>query len=663
MRNAPKGQLAALAVLASCGVAVGCGDRAIGQRELEQPASLIADNSSSNLRRLIDLQVGGIEKLMVPVIDSDLPQPLLPDGSIDPRYEITEAKRYLGKQLYFDPVRTSNIRTQFGGIPSTAQTGSCGSCHLGEAAGKAGTVLNGGVGKEGRGYTDAYGTFIPRRRTMAGLVDAIPTLSQTFDASGNLVLNGEADAVDSVQRLAPTMIGFAFNNRLLSFGLAGEPGSPRNPDGLSAGENLTQLTITVHRMFETQSAALQQIPAFVELFREAFPDEAVASDAQNDLNRLINDQTVFRALAGFLRTVVTRNTPWDRFLSGDDHALTARQRRGARLFFTPAGQEGGAGCYGCHSGPMLNKQLGDEAGLLVDENFHNLGLDDHPLVDLDKVAFNDPAHRDTGRMEVTGRAEDKFKFRVLSLRQVKDGRQYTHNGSFTSVRQVVEYFNDGAPQNAEAAAAGTLSTRFTNPRGPDFPAGLGLSDDEVDALADFLENGLYDPAFVRHDPSSMTKTFELNEQDLTYSIFRPDLASLGAIDGRVLSGRPHSNNDALSRRDLGLDFLDVTGQVAVARVRTNGGHGRQVDVYEITNTSNSIVDTHLLVIVNGLPSNVRLVNESGATSGGDPYRRVFLDDGVLLPGRSIRVKLVFARHRNTSPVSYSLTLLSGQGEP
>jgi hypothetical protein len=49
---------------------------------------------------------------------------------------------------------------------------------------------------------------------------------------------------------------------------------------------------------------------------------------------------------------VTRNTPWDRFLAGDNCALTPAQRRGARLFFTAA-RNGGAGCYTCHSGPML----------------------------------------------------------------------------------------------------------------------------------------------------------------------------------------------------------------------------------------------------------------------------------------------------------------------
>ena len=116
----------------------------------------------------------------------------------------------------------------------------------------------------------------------------------------------------------------------------------------------------------------------------------------------------------------------------------------------------------------------------------------------------------------------------------------------------------------QAGAASTLTPRFTHPRGPGSPRGLGLSDDQVDDLTDFLENGLYDPAFVHFDPDSPTRMFELSPPDFLYSIYRPDLAALGAVDGRPASGRPQDNDDALSRRDTGLEFLDVTNRVDVA---------------------------------------------------------------------------------------------------
>ena len=73
-----------------------------------------ADDGDSpiQLRRFIDGQVAGIEKLMVPAEDANLPQARLPDGtdaSADPRFRTTEAKRYLGKQLFHDPIRTARI--------------------------------------------------------------------------------------------------------------------------------------------------------------------------------------------------------------------------------------------------------------------------------------------------------------------------------------------------------------------------------------------------------------------------------------------------------------------------------------------------------------------------------------------------------------------------
>ena len=66
------------------------------------------------------------------------------------------------------------------------------------------------------------------------------------------------------------------------------------------------------------------------MFKDAFPQEAAADPGDN--TTLITDDTVFRATATFLRTVVTRNTPFDKFLAGDDHALTpANPRRQAVL--------------------------------------------------------------------------------------------------------------------------------------------------------------------------------------------------------------------------------------------------------------------------------------------------------------------------------------------
>jgi hypothetical protein len=84
-----------------------------------------------SLRELIREQIGGLDKLKVP------------------RYQTTETKVHLGELLFHDPVRTARIDPAYGGVLTAKQTASCGSGHLGEAAGKAGAVLNFKVGGEG----------------------------------------------------------------------------------------------------------------------------------------------------------------------------------------------------------------------------------------------------------------------------------------------------------------------------------------------------------------------------------------------------------------------------------------------------------------------------------------------------------------------------------
>jgi hypothetical protein len=434
-------------------------------------------------------------------------------------------------------------------------------------------------------------------------------------------------------------------------------------------------------MLNFQSAALLKIPAFVQLFRDAFPEEAAQADAANDLTLLVNDQTEFRATATFLRTVVTRNTPFDKFLAGDNSALTPSQVRGAQLFFTPATNgAGGAGCFTCHSGPMLNKQFNDPdvagIGTFVEENFINVGIGDHPIRALDALARGHidptklgadgfPYHaEDVGREEITHDPADAFRFRALTLRQLKTSGNFFHNAVLTNVRDVVEYFNAGIPMDPTAGAAATLDPRFTNPRGAGYPNGLGLTEQQVDDITDFLENALYDPALVTYDPNSSTDTFQPNVHDLTYSKYRPDLAALGAKDGFVPSGLAIDSNDPLTRRDEGLEFLDVTSQTSIQRVSSSSQGSTQTDSYT-TNTGKSVVDTNLLIVVQGLAAGVALQNASGTTSTGNKYIRVFLANGVIQPGQNIAQTLTFKRPGGDKApaVSYTIDLLSGQGNP
>jgi hypothetical protein len=92
----------------------------------------------------------------------------------------------------------------------------------------------------------------------------------------------------------------------------------------------------------------------------------------------------------------------------------------------------------------------------------------------------------------------------------------------------------------------------------------------------------------------------------------------------MLSGRAMDNDDPLSRRDQGLEFLDVTQQVRIDRIDSDRARNTE-HVFRLTNTSDSVVDTHLLIVVRGLPAGVRLKNASGTAHNGEPYIRVLRD--------------------------------------
>ena len=124
----------------------------------------------------------------------------------------------------------------------------------------------------------------------------------------------------------------------------------------------------------------------------------------------------------------------------------------------------------------------------------------------------------------------------------------------------------------------------------------------------------------------------------------------------MLSGLAIDDNDPLARRDQGLEFLDVTAQASVEL----GSSAGDTDVWVITNTSKSVIDTHLLVIATGLPGGVSVSNASAKTKKGEPYFRLFLPEGVLNPGQSIEVSVI---RSGGSSGSYTFKLLSGQGKP
>ena len=178
------------------------------------------------------------------------------------------------------------------------------------------------------------------------------------------------------------------------------------------------------------------------------------------------------AISAYLRTVMTQEAPFQKWLRGESNALSEQQKRGALLFFSKAK------CYTCHNGPALNKN-----------DFYAVGVKD--LYETGEAFFTDESDiRNFGRCGFTENEDDMFKFKVPQLYNLKDARFYFHGSSKTSLREVVEYFNAGIPENPRVPKANIA---------PQFHP-LYLTDQEVDDLTEFLENALFDPNMSRYSP-------------------------------------------------------------------------------------------------------------------------------------------------------------------
>ena len=147
-------------------------------------------------------------------------------------------------------------------------------------------------------------------------------------------------------------------------------------------------------------------PGYDELLANAFPD---IPESELDITH------ISEAIGAFMTEEFTAlNSPFDRYLAGDNRALSESAKRGALLFY------GRANCASCHSG-----------GLQTDLEFHNIGA---PQVGTGR-AENVPL--DLGRGAINGNPEDNFKFRTPSLRNVELEAPYFHNGAYANLEDAV----------------------------------------------------------------------------------------------------------------------------------------------------------------------------------------------------------------------------------
>jgi cytochrome c peroxidase len=139
---------------------------------------------------------------------------------------------------------------------------------------------------------------------------------------------------------------------------------------------------------------------------------------QRVLSTPVTTDGVVKALATFVRTIFSGNSPFDRFQAGDRTALSVEAQRGFKLFKRKAK------CTKCHKGFNF-----------TDEQFHNTG-----------IGLYDP-DPDLGRYDVTNRDEDKGAFKTPTLRDVSHTAPYMHDGSFGTLEEVIQFYDEGGIKN------------------------------------------------------------------------------------------------------------------------------------------------------------------------------------------------------------------------
>ncbi len=214
---------------------------------------------------------------------------------------------------------------------------------------------------------------------------------------------------------------------------------------------------------------IKRIDIYPELFKKAFDDEE------------INMLTIGEAIASYQRTLISADSPFDRwYYANQADALTAKAKKGFQLF------TGKANCVACHT-------IRQDSALFTDNKMHNTGIgyissmgikpDKEKLVLapgvfveverelIDSIGEQRPA--DLGLYEISENPDDRWKYKTPTLRNISLTAPYMHNGSISSLRAVVDFYNHGGFDNE-------VLDPLLHP--------LNLTDEEIDQLVEFLES-------------------------------------------------------------------------------------------------------------------------------------------------------------------------------
>jgi len=375
--------------------------------------------------------------------------------------QVSDELFVLGQALFFDKVLSGN------------EDVSCATCHLPEFATGDGRTLSGGVQGIGLGPNRGGGVMIPRNSPALFALHLKRELfwdGRVREFRGGILVPESVELTEEMRgTFSPGLEAMAAQAMLPPVSSDEMRGFAENPlGGLGEGYPNGRPEVTTN-VWQELTERLLDLPGYMQLLQAAYPDVAIQD---------ITFAHVGNAIAAFeARAFARTDSPFERFVRGDDHALTREQRRGGLAFF-------GLGCAECHSGPLLS-----------DQQFHNIGL---PQIGpgVSTVFFDQFFGWDFGRENVTAARPDRFAFRTPSLLNVAITGPWGHAGQFAELRDFVAHYQDPQLSNLQYDIQSNVSdpelVRMHTDNSeavlevldPLLPA---RGDFDVDAVVDFLE--------------------------------------------------------------------------------------------------------------------------------------------------------------------------------
>lgn len=216
-------------------------------------------------------------------------------------------------------------------------------------------------------------------------------------------------------------------------------------------------------------------PVYRAMFDAAFPGEAEPVSVGN----------LVKAIGAFERTLVSGNSPYDRWLAGDEEALSAAAKRGKDLFFSELLE-----CRHCHGGLNFASALAHDGSPREKTPFENNGLYDVGGTG----AYPAP---NVGLYEFTGDLRDMGRMKPPTLRNIALTAPYMHDGSIATLEEVIDHYARGGrlvesgPNAGDGAASPYKSTFITG-----FPLSARAKSDLVEFLRSLTDAGFTtDPRF------------------------------------------------------------------------------------------------------------------------------------------------------------------------